>query len=406
MEMLPILSALRRNKVGAILVALQIALTLAVVSNALSIIQNHLSNMARPSGMDEVNIFTLQNHWVGKPENLRASIDADIAALRGMPGVVDAEATDAYPLLGGGWGWSIRLKPDQRNGGVGQTTLYFQDAHGLDAMGLKLVEGRWFSASEIGEWDMNDLKGSPSAVLTRALARKLFPTVNPVGQVIYIFDNSPVHVVGVVERAQTPWPAQDFGAAFAEYSTFLPFQFVNNGLSYVVRTRPGQLAAVMHATPDRLYQITRQRVMDHLAPFSETRTRAYQVQKSESWLLATVVGLMLAITAFGTVGLTMYWVGQRRRQIGMRRALGARRMDILRYFHTENLLIAGTGALLGVAAGLGANLWMATHMGAERMSFMYIGIGAVIVLVLSQFAVLWPAYRAASIPPSLATRGL
>jgi putative ABC transport system permease protein len=406
MEILPILSALRRNKVGAILVALQIALTLAVVSNALSIIRHHMSNMARPSGMDEANIFTLQNHWVGEPANVRASIDADMAALRSMPGVVDAQATNAFPLLGGGWGWGIRLKPDQTNGGAAQTTLYFQDAHGLDAMGLKLVEGRWFSAAEIGEWDMNDLKGSPSAVLTRALAKKLFPKASAVGQVIYVFDNAPVQVLGIVERAQTPWPATGFGAAFAEYSTFLPFQFVNNGLSYVVRTRPGQLAAVMRATPARLSRITRQRVVDQLLSFSETRTRAYQIQKSESWVLETVVGLMLAITAFGTVGLTMYWVGQRRRQIGMRRALGARRADILRYFHTENLLIAGAGVVLGVAGGLGANLWMATHLGTERMSPMYIGIGAVVVLVLSQLAVLGPAYRAASISPSLATRGL
>jgi FtsX-like permease family/MacB-like periplasmic core domain len=137
-----------------------------------------------------------------------------------------------------------------------------------------------------------------------------------------------------------------------------------------------------------------------------TRTRTYQIQKSESWLLEAVVGLMLAITAFGTVGLTMYRVGQRRRQIGMRRALGARRVDILRYFHTENLLISGAGVVLGVAAGLGANLWMATHLGAERMSLLYIGMGAVMVVVLSQLAVLWPALRAASIQPSLAIRGL
>jgi putative ABC transport system permease protein len=331
MEILPILRALNRNKVGAILVALQIALTLAVVANALSIIQYHTSSMGRPSGMDEANIFTLQNHWVGQPANLRASIEADMAALRGIPGVVDAEATDAYPLLGGGWGWGIRLKPDPHSAGIAQTTLYFQDAHGLDALGLKLVGGRWFSANEIGEWDMNDLKGSPSAVLTAALAKKLFPKANPVGQVVYLFDTAPVHVVGIVDRAQTPWPAQGFGDAWAEYSTFLPFQFINNGLSYVVRTRPGQLMAAMRAAPDRLYRITRQRVIDQLIPFSETRTRAYQVQKSESWLLAAVVGLLLAITVFGTVGLSMYWVGQRRRQIGLRRALGATRADILRF---------------------------------------------------------------------------
>jgi putative ABC transport system permease protein len=406
MEIIPILAALKRNKVGAILVALQIALTLAVVANAMSIIQQHLSAMSRPSGIDEANIFTLQNHWVGEPQDLHASIEADLAVLRNTPAVVDAEATNSYPLRGGGWGWGIRLKPDQSNGGATSTTLYFNDAHGLNAMGLKLVAGRWFSPSEIDLMHADDEKGSPSAVLTAALARKLFPKTDALGQVIYMITDEPVHVIGVVERAQTPWPAQGFGDSGAEYSTFLPLQFVANQMSYLVRTRPGELAAVMRAVPDRLYAVTRQRVIDQLMPFSETRTRAYQVQKSESWLLGTVCALLLAITGFGTVGLTMYWVGQRRRQIGLRRALGARRVDILRYFHTENLLIAGSGAVLGVLGGLGANLWMSTHLGTGRMSWIYIGVGALIVLVLCQLAVLWPAYRAASIPPSLATRGL
>ncbi len=406
MEIVPILSALKHNKTGAILVTLQIALTLAVVANAMSIIQGHLAVMGRPTGIDEANIFTLQNHWVGDPQDLHASIEADLVALRNTPGVVDAEATNSYPLRGGGWGWGIRLKPEQSNGSTTSTTLYFNDTHGLNAMGLKLVAGRWFSSSEIDLMHMDDEKGSPSAVLTAALAKKLFPKSDAVGQVIYMITDAPVRVIGVVERAQTPWPAQGFGDSFAEYSTFLPLQFVANQINYMVRTRPGQLAAVMRAVPEQLYKVTRQRVIDQLMPFSETRTRAYQIQQSESWLLGTVCGLMLAITGFGTVGLTMYWVSQRRRQIGLRRALGARRGDILRYFHTENLLIAGTGAVLGVLGGLGANLWMATHLGTNRMSWVYIVIGAVMVLALCQLAVLWPAYRAASISPSLATRGL
>ncbi len=372
----------------------------------MSIIQSHLSAMGRPSGIDEANIFTFQNHWVGDPQNLRASIEADLAALRNIPGVVDAEATNSYPLRGGGWSWGIRLKPDANNGGAAGTTLYFNDAHGLNAMGLKLVAGRWFTSSEIEEMRIDDEKGSPSAVLTAALAKKLFPKSAALGQVIYMITDQPVHVIGVVERTQTPWPAQGFGDEFAEFSTFLPLQFVANQMNYLVRARPGQLAAVMHAVPNSLYAVTRQRVIDQLMPFSETRTRAYQIQKSEIWVLGTVCGLMLAITGFGTVGLTMYWVAQRRRQIGLRRALGARRVDILRYFHTENLVIAGTGALLGVVGGLGANLWMATHLGTVRMSPVYIGVGAVAVLVLTQLAVIWPAYRAASIAPSLATRGL
>jgi putative ABC transport system permease protein len=122
--------------------------------------------------------------------------------------------------------------------------------------------------------------------------------------------------------------------------------------------------------------------------------------------LAILCALLLVVTACGIVGLTMYWVAQRRRQIGMRRALGARRIDILRYFHTENLLIAGGGVLLGIAAGLVGNIWLASTLALTRMSAGYIGAGAIIVLGLCQAAVLWPALRAASIPPASAIRNL
>jgi putative ABC transport system permease protein len=116
--------------------------------------------------------------------------------------------------------------------------------------------------------------------------------------------------------------------------------------------------------------------------------------------------LELAITAFGVLGLTTYWVTQRRQYIGMRRALGGRRVDILRYFHTENLLIAGSGCIVGVVLGLTGNTWLATNLELARMSVQYICLGAIIVLALCQAAVLWPALRAASVPPALATRSL
>jgi putative ABC transport system permease protein len=106
------------------------------------------------------------------------------------------------------------------------------------------------------------------------------------------------------------------------------------------------------------------------------------------------------------VGLTSYWVAQRRRQIGMRRALGARRVDILRYFHAENLLIAGVGAVAGIGMCLAGNVWLAHLLVLTRISPWYICLGALAVLCLSQAAVLWPALRAASIPPAIATRGL
>ncbi len=401
MEVRPILSALRRNKVGAILVALQIALTLAVVANALSVIQRHWTDMRRPSGLDEANVFSIANQWLGHTDDVNARIETDLVALRSLPGVIDAEGTNSFPLSGNFFSSAVNVKHDQS--GSAQTSIYLDTDHGLAAQGLKLVAGRWFHADEVVAAKWGEGKRSPSVVVSAALATRLFPDGHALGRTIYVLDDNPSLIVGIVERASG---ASAGSLANAEFSTFLPFRMLNSYLIYVVRTQPGQQPAVMAAVRQRLLALSRMRILNTIEPFSASRARLFAVPAATSWLLATVCALLLVITACGTVGLTMCWVAQRRRQIGMRRALGARRIDILRYFHTENLLIAGTGSLLGIAAGLGANLWLARHLAIDRMSPVYIGVGALMVIVLSQLAVLWPAVRAAAVPPSLAARGL
>ncbi|HEY1900690.1 MAG TPA: FtsX-like permease family protein [Steroidobacteraceae bacterium] len=402
MEVMPILSTLRRNKVGAMLVALQIALTLAVVANALAVIQRHWTDMTRPSGLDEANIFSMANQWVGQPDDLAARIETDMAALRALPGVVDAEATNSFPLSGRSWVWGASVKSHQATESA-QTSVYFDTVHGLAAQGLRLAVGRWFTPDEVIEFKTNEIKSTPSVVLSAALAKRLFPDGQALGRSVYVTGDEPERVVGIVERATS---ASGTGMEYVEFSTFVPGQLVNSQLLYLVRTKPGQQQAVMRGAKQRLLEISRLRILNAVEPFSDSRTNLFAVAAATNWLLATVCALLLVITACGTVGLTMLWVAQRRRQIGMRRALGARRIDILRYFHTENLLISAAGALLGIATGLGANLWFAKHLAMTRMSPVYIVAGALVVLLLSQLAVLWPALRAATVPPSLAARGL
>jgi putative ABC transport system permease protein len=402
MEIMSILSALRRNKVGAMLVALQIALTLAVIANAGSVIRGHWIDMSRPSGLDEANVFSMSNQWVGQPDDLSARIRADMAALRALPGVVDAEATNSFPLSGWTWWSGASLKPNQATPSA-RTSLYVDTAHGLAAQGLKLVAGRWFLPAEVSEIKPSEMKSGPSAVLTAALAKRLFPDGQALGRSVYVAADNPERIVGIVERASS---GSGTGMDYVEFSTFLSGQMVSSQLLYVVRTEAGQQQSVMRAARQRLLELSRMRILGEAAPFSDSRTKQFAVAAATSWLLATVCILMLVITACGTVGLTMLWVAQRRRQIGTRRALGARRIDILRYFHVENLLISSIGALVGIAAGLGANLWLANHVAMSRMNPVHIVVGALVVLTLSQLAVLWPAMRAASVPPSLAARGL
>src|SRR3569623_1992250 len=115
MQIKPILTALRRHKGGTTLIALQIALTLAIVCNALFIIQQRLVRVDRPSGVQESDLFVIQNDWPQKlsPQDADARMRVDVQALRQLPGVQDAYASNSFPLRGSGWDNFVRLSPEQ-----------------------------------------------------------------------------------------------------------------------------------------------------------------------------------------------------------------------------------------------------------------------------------------------------
>src|SRR5580693_1379721 len=113
MDILPILRALARSKVGAILIGLQIALTLAIVCNSLSVIQQFVQRMQQPTGIDEANIFTISAEWIDNPSDLEGRIRGDLAALRSLPEVVDAYSGISIPLDGNSYSLPLSVKPDQ-----------------------------------------------------------------------------------------------------------------------------------------------------------------------------------------------------------------------------------------------------------------------------------------------------
>ena len=408
MEIGPILSAMRRNKVGAILVAVQMAVTLAILCNALFIIEQRLALSARPSGTDEAHIFAISNQWVGEPADPAALLLNDLAALRALPGVVDAYGTNAYPLTNSGWGDGASVKADQKNPTT-HMALYFADDHTLNALGLKLIAGRNFNAAEIGERRRNEQPVPSALIITRSMADALFPGGNALGQSIYISGNktqsSPI--VGIVETLQVPWVAgSGWANGWIDNSALEPMRYVAQGSYYIVRTQPGQLPAVMRESQHKLFELYGARVLDKVQPLTEARAEVYRDDRGLALILAVVCTILLAVTAFGIVGLTSYWVAQRRRQIGIRRALGATRGAIVRYFQTENLMIAAAGATVGLALAIAGNLWMVNSFEMQRLHSSYVIVGAIAVLLLGQLAVLWPALRAASIPPALATRSV
>jgi putative ABC transport system permease protein len=404
MEMRPILSAMRRNKFGALLIATQMAVTLAFLANALTLVEQRIAWSDRPSGLDEADIFVMQNEMVEHPNDLAGREAADIDALRALPGVVDAYVTNMYPLQGGGWIDTINLTPDQKTPSA-FTAHYMGDEHALHTMGLTLIAGRNFTADEITNRTDSDNLQPSGFIVSKALAAKLFPNGDALGKPIFIENTTPIAIIGIVDRLQGPMTvATGLFSTFAENSVLTPDRLVSDTSVYMVRAQPGRRDAAMKAAEAKLFAMGEERILKSKS-MQQVRADAYRGDHGLIVLLSAICTALLIVTAFGIIGLTSYWVAQRRQQIGIRRALGATRQAIVRYFQTENFMIAAAGAAIGIAFAIALNLWMVRSFEMVRMDNSRAVVGAVVILLLGQFAVLWPALRAASIPPALATRG-
>jgi len=245
----------------------------------------------------------------------------------------------------------------------------------------------------------------------KALADKLFPGADAVGKVIYIDRNKPSTIIGVIARMQTP-SVDSWVKEFAFNSVLIPVQLDGNYSRYAVRAKAGRLQAAMKEAREALFAANPMRVIgvenldEGIRSFADVRAQAYRADRGMAILMGVICLILLAVTGAGIVGLTSFWVGQRHKQIGVRRALGARKLDILRYFQAENLLIAGVGAFVGIALAIGLNLWLMSRFEMDRIPVLYVLFGVGVVLLLGQLAVLAPARRAANVPPVVATRSV
>ncbi len=175
--------------------------------------------------------------------------------------------------------------------------------------------------------------------------------------------------------------------------------------AYFVRAEPGRRDEIMKTVEAKLIDSNHNRIVRSLKSVEKIRAECYADDRAMMMILGTVIFCLLTITALGIVGMASFWVTQRTRQIGTRRALGATRGSILRYFLTENFLITTGGLLLGAVLSYAFSLWMMAHVSEARLlPWQYLPVGFVTLWVLGQLAVLGPATRAARVPPAIATR--
>ena len=401
-----ILAALGRHRIAVVLLVLEIAFSCAVVCNALFLIGTRLERMHRPTGVDEAHLVEIEVHSVvpGSPDAVMAQTRTDLAALRAVPGVAAASIVN-QTLFGRSVSFSGVSLSDAAKAPSITVTQYFGDADLTRTLGLKLVAGRWFKPDEFANAAKKDGSTGAPVIITRALADHLFPGQQAIGKTIYAFDAN--RVVGVVSRLVQP---RDYGAAGDyDYAMLFPFEVPYPQGTYLLRVDdPSERQAVIRRALHALKTDGPLRLVSpkYATTLEAARAKYYRDDRAMAWLLVGVCLLLLVVTAVGIVGLTSFWVAQRRRQIGIRRAIGATRGDILAYFQAENFLIATFGIVLGMALAYGINLLLMLHYELPRLPLYYLPAGAVALWAIGQLAVLGPALRAAKVPPVVATRSV
>ena len=382
-----------------VLVGVEVAVSVALVLMTGLVVASLMKLMRVDRGFDDertlaVRVEMPQENFPNRAARAEFYRDA-LAKLNALPGVEQAALTSILPLKGEGWGDMAQLPGDTRPWTQlpGESWRWVSPNY-FEAIHLKLVAGRFFADSE---WGRNE------AVLSERTAKALWPGKNPVGQQFRragADGEAPFTVVGVVANARTVTLAKPDPMLI-----YVPYWFradSNGGI--VVRTRqaPGAMAESIRKaiwSVDAGVAVPEVRLLTGVVADS-LADRRFEV---DLLLVFAVSALLLA--GLGVYGVVTYSVVQRRREIGLRLALGAQRVNIYRLILRDGLLPVALGAAGGIAVALASARLVGSLLFGVSPYDPGMAAGAVSVLVGVGAAACWlPARRAAGVEPMEALR--
>jgi putative ABC transport system permease protein len=402
LELKPISNALRRSKAGALMLLLQIAITTAIVSNAAFIIYDRIQYLEQETGYPEDEVFRVGVLNFGTDVDIWQQIKRDVTFIKSIPGVENASFTNHMPLSGSGSATGMRLNPPGEDGLSVRSSYFFMDESGIDSLGLTISEGRNFRASEVNVSSEQGQERRPSvAVVSKQFLDALFPQGDGLGSTMY-FDGVATQIVGVVDKMKGPW-LQDRAS---DHVVIMPPNFANARYMLAVRAKADERATIMREIEDKMLSQYDQRVIFGVNGLDELKADYNAGDMLMKRMLIVLISVLVAVTAVGIFGLTVFNINKRTKQIGTRRALGGRRSDIVRYFLLENTMISLTGVIFGAIGALYLGDFLFDTYSLPSLELSYVLATTVFVMLISLLSVVFPASKAANISPSIATRSV
>lgn len=393
LDLIPIIKSLWRNKTGPLLISVQLSLTIAVVSTALFVVSERIAKVDRPSGMVEEEIFKIWMRHNAPDLDMEQIAKRDMEIIRTIPGVVDATPISSIPVSGSGTSSLLSLEPEGKLTNF-TSAIYEMTDHGVATLGLNLIEGRNFNTNEVTFFTRENPTEQTVAIITKDIADRMFPNESAVGNTIYM-GRLPLTIVGVAERLMSPWPNSEH----ANSVTILPAIVKGNSINYLVRTEVGQRDAIMHSLLEKLRSIDSSRLVGDENSIEQIKRDSYSSDYAMIKILLFVIFLLTFVNALGIFSITTFWVNQRRKQIGIRRALGATKAGVMRYFMLENILLVVFAGVIGTIIAYVNSSYMVRTQNMEILPVEYVLITVFFLLVITLLAAYSPIRRAAQISP-------
>jgi len=412
-----IFSMLRHSKAGTLLLVIQVAFTFAVIVNVYAMVDSYRAQVVDDTGFrDEDGLLGITIYPYAEIEKTaekigisRNRIEQDMRLMRSVPGVEDvAMAHEGIPMqndLRVRTFDQIRIEGEPASGGI-PNTRYSAVTNTIGLLGLEIVAGRDFNEGDVRWVNAIETEGGPNIIITQVMADALFPEDDPLGKQVVNQSNTTLTIIGIVKTAKAV-----YWAPYDEYASYTPGR-VNFNEGYLVRLDRSAAgdsdfdtfkAQVMQTLSEQLQaeDVDRQVRVETMDELKKTNLGRFIIINA---IVGGVAVLLMIVTALGNYGQMSYTVLKRTKQIGIRRALGATRSYIFKYFMAENVLVSLVGMIPGVLLMMGLNFLVVSSIGYGRFNGYHLVICAAFMLFVSFVSALLPVIRAMSVSPAIATK--